>query len=273
MLRLSAIAARNPRLSLRAVAALGAVWVVCWLVGAQLVAAQPDRLDVDGEPRRSRGEHGAGRNPRQRRLRQGNQARHLPQHARQQAAHRTAWQGRAARVPRVLRPGLGPELLLLAGHRHDARKRNEAAAGLRLLGSQRLPQILHVRRRQLAGALDPGVGRLGRQHTALQPARRHRPLHAQRRVPTGAAGASSTTSPSDDRAWPEGEKYYHCEKIYERAQRRLQGPVLHVRVDARPVHVLGAADASSSARPTDVPCSRRSTRCRATCRGTASPTT
>jgi phosphatidylglycerophosphate synthase len=41
MLRLSAVAARNPRFSLRAVAALGAVWVVCWLFGAQLVSRSP----------------------------------------------------------------------------------------------------------------------------------------------------------------------------------------------------------------------------------------
>jgi phosphatidylglycerophosphate synthase len=41
MLRLSAVAARNPRFSLRAVAALGAVWVICWLFGAQLVSRSP----------------------------------------------------------------------------------------------------------------------------------------------------------------------------------------------------------------------------------------
>jgi phosphatidylglycerophosphate synthase len=41
MLRLSAGAARNPRFSLRAVAALGAVWVICWLFGAQLVSRSP----------------------------------------------------------------------------------------------------------------------------------------------------------------------------------------------------------------------------------------
>jgi phosphoglycerol transferase MdoB-like AlkP superfamily enzyme len=41
MLRLSAVAARNPRFSLRSVAALGAVWVVSWLLGAQLVSHTP----------------------------------------------------------------------------------------------------------------------------------------------------------------------------------------------------------------------------------------
>jgi phosphatidylglycerophosphate synthase len=41
MLRLSSVAARNPRFSLRAVAALGAVWVICWLFGAQLVSRLP----------------------------------------------------------------------------------------------------------------------------------------------------------------------------------------------------------------------------------------
>jgi phosphatidylglycerophosphate synthase len=41
MLRLSAVAARNPRFSLRAVSALGVVWVICWLFGAQLVSRSP----------------------------------------------------------------------------------------------------------------------------------------------------------------------------------------------------------------------------------------
>jgi phosphatidylglycerophosphate synthase len=41
MLRLSAVTARNPRFSLRAVAALGVVWVICWLFGAQLVSRSP----------------------------------------------------------------------------------------------------------------------------------------------------------------------------------------------------------------------------------------
>jgi phosphatidylglycerophosphate synthase len=41
MLRLSAVAARNPRFSLRAASALGVVWVICWLVGAQLVSRSP----------------------------------------------------------------------------------------------------------------------------------------------------------------------------------------------------------------------------------------
>jgi phosphatidylglycerophosphate synthase len=41
MVRLSAVAARNPRFSLRAIAALGVVWVICWLFGAQLVSHSP----------------------------------------------------------------------------------------------------------------------------------------------------------------------------------------------------------------------------------------
>jgi phosphatidylglycerophosphate synthase len=41
MLRLSAVAARNPRFSQGALAALGAVWAICWLFGAQLVSRSP----------------------------------------------------------------------------------------------------------------------------------------------------------------------------------------------------------------------------------------
>jgi hypothetical protein len=45
--------------------------------------------------------------------------------------------------------------------------------------------LLAVRRHQLARTLHTAVGRLGEQPTALRPARRHRPVHAQRRVQPG----------------------------------------------------------------------------------------
>ena len=41
MLRLTRVAADNRRWALRAVAALGAVWVLCWVFGAQLISHTP----------------------------------------------------------------------------------------------------------------------------------------------------------------------------------------------------------------------------------------
>jgi phosphatidylglycerophosphate synthase len=41
MLRLSTVVARNRRFSLRAVGALAVAWLICWLIGAQLVSRSP----------------------------------------------------------------------------------------------------------------------------------------------------------------------------------------------------------------------------------------
>ena len=84
----------------------------------------------------------------------------------------------------------------------DARARPghpEAAAG-RILGPQRVPDVIDVRRPQLARPLDPAVGRLGQQPAALRPARRERPLHAQpgvqaRRLAHRRRRARRTTGP------------------------------------------------------------------------------
>ena len=42
--------------------------------------------------------------------------------------------------------------------------------------------------------------------------------------------------PSNDAAWPEGTSFYHYDKIYDGTQRRLRGPEVQLRGDARPVH-------------------------------------
>ena len=77
----------------------------------------PDRLHERRRLRRPRGRSGTGRHPRRGRLRQPDQPRPLPRHARQPAADRSARQGRSPRVRRVLRAGLGPGLLLFPRHR------------------------------------------------------------------------------------------------------------------------------------------------------------
>ena len=101
------------------------------------------------------------------------------------AADRPARQGRHPRVRRGLRQGRGPGLLCLATGRCCSRQRDQAAAGRRLLLSERLPHLADVRRHQLAGALHPALGPLGQQPTALRPAPQDQPLHTQRRVQPG----------------------------------------------------------------------------------------
>ncbi len=77
-------------------------------------------------------------------------------------------------------------------------------------------------------------------------------------------------SPADDRDWPEGSSFYHYDKLYDRREVGYRGPGFTTR--PCPINTCSRpSSASSSRNPTAGPCSRRSTRCRATCRGTASP--
>ena len=172
VLRLTRVAAGHRREALPAVTALGVVWVLCWAFGANLVSYAPiasssaaglaahevravragveDHAVFADEIRHDRFRHTRGR----------------------PAAERPARQGRAARVRRELRQGRDPGPVVLARGHHDSQQGHQAAAGRRLLRPQRLPHLADVRRAQLAGAFDHAVGHLGRQSTALRPARR-----------------------------------------------------------------------------------------------------
>ena len=78
--------------------------------------------------------------------------------------------------------------------------------------------------------------------------------------------------PANDRAWTDGEKYYHWEKLYERHNVGYHGPGYNYATMPDQYMFSAAAEARARQAPPDAPCTRRSTRSRATCRGTASPT-
>ena len=185
VLRLTRVAAGHRRWSLRAVTALGVVWVLCWAFGAQLVSDAPIASTsaaglVVHEVRAVQAgvqDHAIF----------ADEIRHDRFRDTPGDQLLTGLRGKdvLARVRRELRQGRGPGLLVLATGRRRARQGDQAAAGRRLLLPQRLPHLVDVRRHQLAGALHPAVGGLGRQPAALRPARRDRPPHAQPGVQAG----------------------------------------------------------------------------------------
>src|SRR4029078_7716835 len=87
-----------------------------------------------------------------RRTRPRDPPRPLPTHPRQAAVDRVAGQGRPAPVRRERRPRRRPALLVLARHPPRPRPRHHATTGRRVLRPQRLPQLLDLRRAELAGA-------------------------------------------------------------------------------------------------------------------------
>ena len=178
LFRLMRVAAGNRRWSLRAVTALGALWLLFSVFGAQLLSHTPIASTsaagfVVQEVRTVQADiHDSAVFAKQ------IKSRPLPQHSRRPAADGAPWQGRPPRVRRVLRPGFGPGLLLLPRDRCATGQGDQSTAGRRLLRSERVHRRAGFRRHQLARALHTAVGRLGQQPTSLQPARRQPPLHA-----------------------------------------------------------------------------------------------
>ena len=115
----------------------------------------------------------------------------LREHAGHRPADRAARQGRHPRVRRELRaqrvedPEFAPQVnaVLDAG--------NPPAARGRVRLPQRLPHLIDVGRRQLAGPRHVAVRPVDRQPAALRQPRRQRPADPQRRVPARAAGGPS----------------------------------------------------------------------------------
>ena len=185
VLRLTRVAAAHRRWSLQAVAALGVVWVLCWVFGAQLVSGAPiasasaaglavDEVRAvqaglqDNEIFADEIGHDRFRDT------PGNQL-------------LTGLRGKDVILAFVesYGRGRGPGFVFLATGRCCSRQGDEATAGRRLLLPERLPHLVDVRRRQLAGALHHAFGSLGQQPTALLPARQDRPLHTQPGVQAG----------------------------------------------------------------------------------------
>ena len=184
VLRVTRVAAGHRRWSLQAVTALGVVWVLCWVFGARLVSDTPIAstsaadlvVDKVRAVQADLEDHAVFAEEISRRP--------VPRHPWRPAADRPARQGRPPRVRRELRQGRGPGSSF-SPRVYAALDKGQATAGRRLLLPERLPDLADLRRHQLAGALHPAVGPLGRHPTALRPARQDRPLHAQPGVQAG----------------------------------------------------------------------------------------
>ena len=150
--RLTRVAARNRRGSLRLVAVLAVVWAICWALGAQVSGAgvastSAAHLAVREVQRRT------GRPPQPGSVQDADRPQgSVPQHTARPAPQGIARQGRPARVRRELRADGRPGNVVLAAHRPARRNRQPTARGRRLLVPQRLAHLLDVRRRQLARA-------------------------------------------------------------------------------------------------------------------------
>ena len=101
-----------------------------------------------------------------------------------------------------------------------------------------LPHLTDVRRHQLARALDPPVGAVGRQPAALRPARRQRPVHPERRIQR-AGWRTVGDVPSNEQDWPEGHVVLPLRPIYDARNVGYHGPKFSYASDARPVHPRG----------------------------------
>jgi phosphatidylglycerophosphate synthase len=180
VLRLTRVAAGNRRWSLPAVTALGVVWVLCWVFGAQFVSYAPIASTS-----------AAGLVSHEVRAVQAG----VQDHAifADEIRHDRFGDTPADQLLTGLR---GKDVLLVFVESYgrvaiqDPSFSPRVVAALdrgtkRLLLPERLPHLVDLRRAQLAGALHHAVGGLGRHSTALRPARQDRPLDTQRSVQAG----------------------------------------------------------------------------------------
>ena len=224
VLRLTRVAAGHRRWSLRAVTALGVVWVLCWAFGAQLVSDAPIAstsaagLVVDEVRAVQAGveDHAifAERDP----------PRPLPRHPGRPAADRPARQGRPARVRRELR----------AGSRSRAPRSRHGSMPLSTRGRRRLQAAgFSSRSAFLTSPTFGGISWLA--HSTLQSGlwvdsqRRYDQLVETDRFTLSAAFKRAGWRtvgdvPSNNRAWPEGTSFYHYDKLYDRRNVGYRGP-------------------------------------------------
>ena len=239
MLRLTRVAAENRRWALRAVAGLGAVGALCWAFGAQLISHTPiastlsaglvvDEVNAVRADIHDRSVFAA-------------EIKHDPIASTPTNRLLTALRGKDVLLVFVEAYGqlavqgasFSPEVdaALSSGRR--------AIAERRLLRSQRLPHLGDVRRHQLAGALEPAGGTLGQQPGPLQPADIGQTLHARRGVQAGRVADRRRRS-IERPPVAAGEGVLPLRRDLQPLPGRLSRPHLHLRVDARPVHLLGA---------------------------------
>ena len=88
---------------------------------------------------------------------------------------------------------------------------------------QRLPDLAHVRRAQLAGARDAPVRPVGRQPAALRRAGDQSAADAEPAVRARRGGAPSACVPANNRDWPQGE-FYGFDHVYDSRNVGYEGP-------------------------------------------------
>ena len=149
--------------------------------GGRRAAGRPEHVRARLRPR------GPGRvrraRPQRVRVRDGH--RRVPGRAGRAAAHRPARQGRHLRVRGELRAGRVAGPADLAGGPGGAHGRERPAARGRVLGPQRLADLVDLRRRQLAGPLHAGVRGVDQHPAALRRPASKRPVHAGPALPPG----------------------------------------------------------------------------------------
>jgi phosphatidylglycerophosphate synthase len=223
VLRLSTIVARNPRYSLRAVAALGAVWLICWLAGAQLVSHSPI----------------ASTSMASLVVREVNTAKveiHDKGVFAKEIRHDTFRNTPANKLLTALR-GKDVLLVFLEAYGQVAVQNSSFSAGIDTMLDKETKQLqasgFSARSGFLKSSTFGGVSWLA--HSTLESGvwadntRRYSQLLGTNRFTLSQAFQRAgwrivDDVPSNDRAWPEGEKFYHWEKIYERHNVGYKGP-------------------------------------------------
>ena len=260
MLRLSEIAARNPRFSLRAVAALGSVWLVCWLAGAQLVSRSPIASTsmaslVVREVKTAKAEiHDKGVFAKE-------------------IKHDTFRNTPANKLLTALR-GKDVLLVFLEAYGQVAVQNSSFSPGIDAMLENETKQLLasgfSARSGFLKSSTFGGVswlahstlesGRLGRQHAALQPTVEHQPLHAQPGVPEGPAGASSMTSHPTTGPGRKGKSTTTGKKSMNGTTSATKAPpTRYASMPDQYMFLRAAKDSSSRQAPPASRCLRRST--------------
>ena len=159
---------------------------------------------------------------------------------------RSCWPGCAARtscsafVESYGRSALeDPKMAAVLDPALAASDRQLTAAGL--LRPQRLPHLVDLRRRQLAGPRHVPVRPVDRQPAALPAARLGRPADPDQGVPDRPAGTPSGSSRATRYAWPEA-RFYGYDRGLRLAQPGLPRARGSAGPDARPVHAVGVPE-------------------------------
>ena len=223
MLRLTRVAAANRRWALRAVAGLGVVWALCWVLGAQLISHTPIAstltagLIVDDV-----------------------HALQADIHDRGVFAKQIAYDPlRNTPTNQLLTSLRGKDVLLVfveayGQHAVQGSSFSPEVDTALAQGDKRLQSAgFSARTGFMTSATFGGISWLA--HSSLQSGlwvdsqlRYNQLMSANRFTLADAfkrAGWRTVDDvPSNDRAWPQGEKYYHYDKIYDRYQVGYHGP-------------------------------------------------